>query len=52
MAPLNRKGPVIPTFEPVPELDEDALAEAIRGAEWVVDLRQRREYAAGHMPGT
>ncbi|MGA2804447.1 MAG: MBL fold metallo-hydrolase [Acidimicrobiales bacterium] len=52
MAPLNRKGPVVPSFAPAPELDADALGDAIRGAEWVVDLRQRREYAAGHMPGT
>jgi rhodanese-related sulfurtransferase len=51
MAPLNRKGPAAPCFEPAPELDADALEDAIRGAEWVVDLRQRREFAAGHLPG-
>ena len=52
MAPLNRKGPAVPSSEPVVQLSPDALANAIRGAEWVVDLRQRREYAACHMPGT
>ena len=52
MAPLNRKGPAAPSFAPAPELDADALEDAIRGAEWVVDLRQRREFAAGHLPGT
>ena len=52
MAPLNRKGPALPSFAPAPELDADALEDAIRGAEWVVDLRQRREFAAGHLPGT
>jgi len=52
MGPLNRMGPVIPSFEPAPELDAGALDDAIRGARWVVDLRQRREYAAGHIPGT
>ncbi|MGD0875733.1 MAG: MBL fold metallo-hydrolase [Acidimicrobiales bacterium] len=52
MAPLNRKGPAAPCFEPVADLDPDALGDAIRGAEWVVDLRQRREYADGHLPGT
>ena len=52
MAPLNRKGPAAPSFEPAHELDADALEDAARGAEWVVDLRQRREFAAGHLPGT
>ncbi|MGD0983667.1 MAG: MBL fold metallo-hydrolase [Acidimicrobiales bacterium] len=52
MAPLNRKGAAVPSFEPAPGLDADALEDAIRGAKWVVDLRQRRDYAAGHLPGT
>jgi glyoxylase-like metal-dependent hydrolase (beta-lactamase superfamily II)/rhodanese-related sulfurtransferase len=52
MAPLNRKGPAAPSFRPVPELGGEALDNATRGAEWIVDLRQRREYAAGHIPGT
>jgi glyoxylase-like metal-dependent hydrolase (beta-lactamase superfamily II)/rhodanese-related sulfurtransferase len=52
MAPLNRKGPAAPSFEPALKLDADAVGDAIRGAEWVVDLRQRREFAAGHLPGT
>ena len=51
MAPLNRKGPAAPSFEPAPELDAEALEDAIRGAEWVVDLRHRRAFAAGHLPG-
>ncbi len=51
MAPLNRKGPAAPLFEPAPELDADDLEDAIRGAKWVVDLRQRREFASGHLPG-
>ena len=52
MAPLNRKGLAVPSFEPAPELDAGALEDAIRGAEWVVDLRQRRDFATGHFAGT
>ena len=52
MAPLNRQGPAAPIFEPAHELDSDALARAVRGAAWVIDLRQRREFARGHIPGT
>ncbi len=52
MAPLNRQGPSVPSFEPVPEIDAGGLQRAIRRAEWVVDLRQRRDFAAGHLKGT
>jgi len=52
MAPLNRTGMDAPRFGPVPDLDADDLEDAIRGARWVVDLRQRRVFAAGHIPGT
>jgi glyoxylase-like metal-dependent hydrolase (beta-lactamase superfamily II)/rhodanese-related sulfurtransferase len=52
MAPLNRKGPAVPSFGPAPELDADALDDAIRGAKWVVDLRKRWEFAAAHLSGT
>ena len=52
MARLNRKGPAAPSFEPVRELDPNAIYDAIRGADWVVDLRQRRVFAARHLPGS
>ena len=52
MAPLNRKGQAAPTFAPVQELDLDALTDAVRGSEWVIDLRQRREFARRHIPGS
>jgi rhodanese-related sulfurtransferase len=52
MAPLNRKGPQAPSFEPVPVLDAAALEDAIRGPACVVDLRQRRVFAAAHLRGS
>jgi glyoxylase-like metal-dependent hydrolase (beta-lactamase superfamily II)/rhodanese-related sulfurtransferase len=52
MAPLNRKGPQAPSFEPVPVLDAADLGAAIRGPAWVVDLRRRRVFAAGHLRGS
>ncbi|MGD0944292.1 MAG: MBL fold metallo-hydrolase [Acidimicrobiales bacterium] len=52
MAPLNRKGPQAPSFEPVPVLDAAALEGAIRGPACVVDLRQRRVFAAAHLRGS
>ena len=52
MAPLNRKGPVTPRFDPIPELEADSIHDAVRGGKWVVDLRQRRAFAAEHVPGT
>ncbi|MGA3215969.1 MAG: MBL fold metallo-hydrolase [Acidimicrobiales bacterium] len=53
MAPLNRKGPRAPLFEPVPMLEPARLQEAIEGdVHRFVDLRGRRVFAAGHLPGT
>jgi len=52
MAPLNRKGQEAPRFDALEELDAGELDAAIRGAEWVVDLRQRRVFAARHLRGT
>jgi glyoxylase-like metal-dependent hydrolase (beta-lactamase superfamily II)/rhodanese-related sulfurtransferase len=52
MAPLNRKGAAAPLFEPVPALDTAGVAEALQGPRWVVDMRQRRVFAAGHLPGS
>ena len=52
MAPLNRIGPAAIHLEPVRELDRDGLDDAIGGAEWVVDLRRRRAFAAEHRRGS
>jgi glyoxylase-like metal-dependent hydrolase (beta-lactamase superfamily II)/rhodanese-related sulfurtransferase len=52
MAPLNAAGPgpVVPTL---PErVDPADLRRRIRDGEWVVDLRRRAAYAAGHLPGS
>jgi hydroxyacylglutathione hydrolase len=52
MAPLNAAGP--PAAEPtLPErVDPAELRRRIRAGEWVVDLRRRAAYAAGHLPGS
>ena len=52
MAPLNAAGPgpVVPTL---PErVDPAELRRRIRAGEWVVDLRRRAAFAAGHLPGS
>ena len=52
MAPLNQAGPDEPDLA-MPELvDPAALAHRIEHGEWVVDLRQRKAYAADHLRGT
>jgi hydroxyacylglutathione hydrolase len=52
MAPLNAAGPA--PFEPIlPErVDPADLRRRIRAGEWVVDLRRRAAFAAGHLPGS
>ncbi|MGA3351663.1 MAG: MBL fold metallo-hydrolase [Acidimicrobiales bacterium] len=52
MAPLNRKGAPAPLFQSVRLLDIEALEAAVGGEIWVVDLRQRRAFAGGHLPGS
>ena len=52
MAPLNRLGRG-PLLEPVAMLDTAGRSnERISSDRWVVDLRGRRVFAAGHLPGT
>jgi len=34
-----------------PEIDIDRLAEAVRAGAAIVDVREPREYVAGHVPG-
>jgi len=52
MAPANAAGPTAPDLSlPATEKPEE-LRRRIEAGEWVVDLRNRTVFAAGHMPGT
>ncbi|GAA2158454.1 MBL fold metallo-hydrolase [Pedococcus bigeumensis] len=52
MAPLNSSGPSAPDLSAPEQADKDALAARITAGEWVVDLRTRTAFAAGHVTGT
>ncbi|HEX2858520.1 MAG TPA: MBL fold metallo-hydrolase [Propionibacteriaceae bacterium] len=52
MAPANAAGPGAPDLgEPRPA-DKGAIARSLAAGEWVVDLRTRTAYAAGHVRGS
>ena len=52
MAPANLAGPSAPDLT-LPSLAQpDELRTRIEAGEWVVDLRDRTAFAAGHVPGT
>ena len=52
MAPANAAGPSAPDLSPVQEADATELRLRIEAGEWVVDLRSRTAFAAGHATGT
>jgi glyoxylase-like metal-dependent hydrolase (beta-lactamase superfamily II)/rhodanese-related sulfurtransferase len=52
MAPANAAGPSAPDLSPPAEADAQELRRRIDSGEWVVDLRNRTAFAAGHAPGT
>ena len=52
MAPLNLDGPGAPDLSPPRPVDPAVLQHRLEHGEWVVDLRTRQAYAAGHVPGT
>ena len=52
MGPANAEGPEAPDLSPVQQADADELRRRIEDGEWVVDLRNRTAFAAGHAPGT
>jgi len=52
MAPANLAGPAGPDLSPPRPADAAELRRRIEAGEWVVDLRDRIAFAAGHMPGT
>src|SRR5712691_160850 len=52
MAPANAAGPTAADLTEPPGASADQVRKRIATGEWVVDLRDRREFAAGHVPGT
>jgi rhodanese-related sulfurtransferase len=52
MAPANAAGPSKPNLRPPGLADAAELRMRIKACEWVVDLRNRTAFAAGHAPGT
>ena len=52
MAPINRRGPAPVDLTPPTLVDRVELRHRIEAGEWVVDLRERTAFAAGHLSGT
>ena len=52
MGPANAAGPPGPDLSAPRRAHAAELNERIAAGEWVVDLRARRAFAAGHLPGT
>jgi hydroxyacylglutathione hydrolase len=53
MAEINRRGPDLPDLQAGSRpLDGTGLRRAIAAGSWVVDLRDRLAFAAGHLEGT
>ncbi|WP_148572775.1 MBL fold metallo-hydrolase [Nocardioides caldifontis] len=52
MGPANAAGPSEPDLSVPTEADAGELRRRIEAGEWVVDLRNRTAFAAGHAPGT
>ncbi|WP_022909542.1 MBL fold metallo-hydrolase [Aestuariimicrobium kwangyangense] len=52
MAPANSAGPSEPDLSEPAQADPVELRRRIEAGEWVVDLRNRTYFAAGHVPGS
>ena len=52
MGPANTAGPDVAELVPPAIASAAGLASRIAAGEWVVDLRQRRAFAAGHVGGS
>jgi hydroxyacylglutathione hydrolase len=52
MGPANAAGPGAPDLSPPSRADSTEVAARIEAGEWVVDLRNRRAFAAGHVSGS
>ncbi|WP_345461207.1 rhodanese-like domain-containing protein [Nocardioides marinquilinus] len=52
MDPLNRRGAGLAPVRPARPVDGATLVDAVAAGAWVVDLRSRRDFALGHLPGS
>jgi hydroxyacylglutathione hydrolase len=52
MAPINRQGPAPLDLSLPEQVDPAELRRRIQAGEWVVDLRNRTAFAAGHLAGS
>jgi len=52
MAAVNASGPAVPDQAPPARVTAGDLGGRITAGEWVADLRDRRTFAAGHIPGS
>ena len=52
MGPANAAGPGAADLTPPARADAAGLAARVAAGEWVVDLRSRRAFAAGHVTGS
>lgn len=52
MSPANAAGPDAPDLSPPRAADKETIAARIHSGEWVVDLRTRTAFAAGHVTGS
>jgi glyoxylase-like metal-dependent hydrolase (beta-lactamase superfamily II) len=52
MDPLNRAGPFEPDLSPLPRIEAHTLRQRLEHREWVVDVRDRRAFAAEHLAGS
>jgi hydroxyacylglutathione hydrolase len=52
MGPRNAAGPEEPDLSAPVQADKAELRRRLQASEWLVDLRSRTVFAAGHVPGT
>ncbi|OBA61964.1 MBL fold metallo-hydrolase [Mycobacterium sp. 1100029.7] len=52
MGVINKKGPAAPDLSPPAPVDPAEVRSRIDAGEWVVDLRNRTAFAAGHLAGS
>ncbi|MEU4421558.1 MBL fold metallo-hydrolase [Actinoplanes sp. NPDC024001] len=52
MAPANSTGPAAPDLSAPEHADAEQIRKRLADGEWVVDLRNRVAFAAGHVAGT
>jgi hydroxyacylglutathione hydrolase len=52
MGPINKAGPKAAELSPPAPVDPAEIRARISAGEWVVDLRTRTAFAAGHLAGT